>query len=82
MLINGTGFFVVMVLVGLPAALAAPLGLFGGFVSVFIPVIGTYIGAAVPILVTLASVGFAEALIVLAYTLLYQLIENTWLSRN
>jgi predicted PurR-regulated permease PerM len=47
--------------------------------SVFIPVIGTYIGAAVPILVTLASVGFTEALIVLAYTLVYQLIENTWL---
>ncbi len=80
MLINGTGFFVVMVLVGLPAALAAPLGLFGGFVSVFIPVIGTYIGAAVPILVTLATVGFTEALIVLAYTLIYQLIENLWLS--
>jgi predicted PurR-regulated permease PerM len=79
MLINGTGFFVVMVLVGLPASLAAPLGLFAGFMSVFIPVIGTYIGAAVPILVTLASVGFTEALIVLAYTLVYQLIENTWL---
>ena len=79
MLINGTGFFVVMVLVGLPASLAAPLGLFAGFVSVFIPVIGTYIGAAVPILVTLAIVGFTEALIVLAYTLVYQLIENTWL---
>jgi len=79
MLINGTGFFLVMVLVGLPASLAAPLGLFAGFVSVFIPVIGTYIGAAVPILVTLAAVGLAEALIVLAYTLVYQLIENTWL---
>ena len=48
-LINGTGFFVTMVAVGVPVDLALPLAVFGGFVSEFIPNIGTYIGAAVPV---------------------------------
>lgn len=80
MVINAAGFFLTMVLVGVPASLSLPLAVFGGFVSVFIPVIGTYVGAAVPILVTLAVEGLGAALILLAYVLLYQLLENTWLS--
>jgi predicted PurR-regulated permease PerM len=80
MIINGLGFFATMVLVGMPVALAIPLSVFGAFVSVFIPVIGTYLGAAIPILVTLAVQGFVAALIVLAYVLVYQLIENAWLN--
>jgi len=80
MLINGTGFFLTMVLVGIPAALSLPLAVFGGFVSVFIPVLGTYLGAAIPILVTLAIEGLGAALILLGYVLIYQLLENTWLS--
>ena len=80
MLINSTGFFFTMVLVGMPVGLALPLAIFGGFVSVFIPAIGTYIGAAIPILVTLAIQGWVAALVVLAYALIYQQIENYWLS--
>lgn len=80
MIINAVGFFAVLVLVGLPVTLALPLAVFGGFVSVFIPVIGTYLGAAIPILVTLAVEGLVAALIVLGYVLVYQVIENTWLS--
>jgi predicted PurR-regulated permease PerM len=80
MIINGLGFFITMVLVGMPVLLALPLSVFGGFVSVFIPVIGTYLGAAIPILVTLAVQGLVAALIVLAYVLVYQLVENAWLS--
>jgi predicted PurR-regulated permease PerM len=80
MLINSTGFFFTMVLVGMPVAFAIPLAIFGGFVSVFIPAIGTYIGAAIPILVTLAIQGWVAALVVLGYALIYQQIENYWLS--
>ncbi|MCZ6631390.1 MAG: AI-2E family transporter [Actinobacteria bacterium] len=80
MLINGVGFFITMVVVGVPVSMSIPLSVFGAFVSVFIPVIGTYLGAAIPILVTLAVEGLGAALILLGYVLLYQLVENSWLS--
>jgi predicted PurR-regulated permease PerM len=80
MVINGTGFFFTMVAVGMPVGLALPLAVFGGFVSVFIPAIGTYIGGAIPILLTLAIQGLMPALVVLAYVLIYQQVENYWLS--
>ncbi|MGD2061123.1 MAG: AI-2E family transporter [Acidimicrobiia bacterium] len=80
MLINGLGFFFTMVLVGLPVGSALALALFGSFVSVFIPVIGTYIGGAVPVLLSIAFQGFTAGLIVLGYVLVYQQIENYWLS--
>ena len=80
MLINSVGFFFTMVAVGMPVALSVPLALFGGFVAAFIPAIGTYLGSAVPILMTLAIQGLVAALIVLAYALIYQQIENYWLS--
>jgi predicted PurR-regulated permease PerM len=78
--INGLGFFGVMVAVGVPVGLAIPLAIFGGFVSEFIPTIGTYIGGAIPIALTLAIRGLVPALIVLGYVLVYQQIENYWLS--
>ena len=80
MFINGVGFFFTMVAVGLPVAISLSLALFGSFVSVFIPVIGTYIGGAIPILLTLAITGLTGALIVLGYVLVYQQVENYWLS--
>jgi predicted PurR-regulated permease PerM len=80
MFINGLGFFITMVAVGMPVALSIPLSLFGGFVSVFIPAVGTYIGGAIPVLVTLAIQGLTAALIVLGYVLVYQQVENYWLS--
>ena len=43
-----------MVAVGVPVGMALPLAVFGGFVSEFIPSVGTYIGAAIPVLLTLA----------------------------
>lgn len=80
MLINGAGFLLTMVLVGLPVSLAVPLAVFGSFVSVFIPAVGTYIGAAIPILITLAFQGLVPGLVVLGYALLYQQLENYVLS--
>jgi predicted PurR-regulated permease PerM len=80
MAINGAGFLLTMIIVGLPVTLAVPLAMFGGFVSVFIPAVGTYIGSAVPILITLAIQGLLPGLIVLGYALVYQQVENYVLS--
>src|SRR5690606_27817457 len=71
---------ITMIAVGLPVSFALPLAFFAGFVSVFIPAVGTYIGAAIPILITLAIRGLVPALIVLGYALLYQQVENYVLS--
>jgi predicted PurR-regulated permease PerM len=78
--INSIGFLAVMVAVGVPTGLAIPLAVFGGFVSEFIPSVGTYIGGAVPVVLTLALAGLVPALIVVAYVVVYQQIENYWLS--
>ncbi|MGI9577244.1 MAG: AI-2E family transporter [Microthrixaceae bacterium] len=80
MLINGSLFFAAMLLVGMPVAYALPLSLFEAFVATFIPAVGTYIGAAVPILVTLGVEGLASALILLVWTIVYQQVENYFLS--
>ncbi|WP_430867627.1 AI-2E family transporter [Demequina aurantiaca] len=80
MIVNGgLGFFVMMVL-GLPLVYSLPLALFMGFVSEFIPFIGTYIGAALPIMILLAVIGPAAALIMTVYIIIYQQAENYWLS--
>ena len=70
----------VMLILGLPLASALPLAVFMGFVSQFIPAIGTYIGAALPILTVLAVQGPGRAVILLVWVLLYQWIENMFLS--
>ncbi|WP_062461859.1 AI-2E family transporter [Demequina soli] len=76
---GGLGF-VVMLLVGLPLVYAIPLALFMGFVSEFIPFIGTYLGAALPIVIILAVQGLVPAIIMLAWVIVYQQAENYWLS--
>jgi predicted PurR-regulated permease PerM len=80
MLINGGLFFFVMLLVGVPWLIALPLSVFEGFVAEFIPAIGTYLGAAVPILVTLGIQGLGPAVVLLVWTVIYQQAENYWLS--
>ena len=79
-LINASLGFCVMLILGLPLAYALPLAVFMGFVSEFIPAIGTYIGAAIPILTVLAVQGPANAVILLVWVVLYQWAENTLLS--
>ena len=66
-LINGGLMFLTLRLLGVPYALA--LGLFVGVVAAFIPIVGTYIAGAVPVLVALAAVGPAAAVIVLVEVL-------------
>jgi predicted PurR-regulated permease PerM len=47
--------FLTLKLLGVPYAL--PLALFVGVVAEFIPIVGTYLAGAVPVLVALATVG-------------------------
>jgi predicted PurR-regulated permease PerM len=78
--INATLYFVVMIAVGVPWLIALPMAVFQEFFAEFIPVVGTYIGAAVPILVTLGIQGAWQAAVLLGWTLVYQQIENYLLS--
>jgi predicted PurR-regulated permease PerM len=71
--INTTFSFIVLQALGIPFAL--PLALWQGFVSQFIPVVGTYIAAAVPLLVALLEDPW-KALFFLIFVLIYQQIEN------
>ena len=77
-LINGGLLYLTLRLIEAPFAL--PLSLFAGFVSAFIPIVGTYIGGAIPVLVVLAENGSTDALIVVAEIVLYQQLENYVLS--
>jgi predicted PurR-regulated permease PerM len=80
LVINASLYFVVMVAVGVPWLIALPLAVFQGFFAEFIPVVGTYIGAAIPILVTLGIQGAWQAVVLLVWTLVFQQIENYVLS--
>jgi predicted PurR-regulated permease PerM len=74
-----SAFFGFWALFVLKVPFALPLALWMGLVSQFIPVVGTYIGAAVPILVALLSDPWS-ALIFLIYVIVYQQVENYLLS--
>lgn len=60
-------------IIGLPSPLA--MALWMGIVSQFIPVIGTYLGGALPLLIALINKPI-DALWVLVWILVYQQIEN------
>jgi predicted PurR-regulated permease PerM len=71
--ISATCFFILLKIIGVP--FAVPLALWMGVVSQFVPVVGTYIAAALPLLVAVL-VSPVDALIVLIYVLVYQQVEN------
>jgi predicted PurR-regulated permease PerM len=75
--INGFGMYLVLRLTNVP--FAAPLAIFGGLISEFIPIVGTYIGGAIPIMVA-ALTSLSAGLWALAYVLVYQQVENYVLS--
>jgi predicted PurR-regulated permease PerM len=76
--INAFFMLVTLLIVGSPFAL--PLAVFEGLVAEFIPIVGTYIAGAVPVIIVLAEVGPTAALIVLIEIVVYQQIENYFLS--
>ena len=75
--VNGALMYAVLRWRGVP--FAAPLALFEGVVAEFIPVVGTYIAGALPVLVALLY-DPVDALIVLIWILVYQQLENYLLS--
>jgi predicted PurR-regulated permease PerM len=72
-IINAAFTYVVLQVLGVP--FAVPLAIWQGFVSQFIPVVGTYIAAAVPLLVALLEDPWT-ALFFTIFVLVYQQIEN------
>jgi predicted PurR-regulated permease PerM len=80
MLVNGGLAFFVLVAVGVPWLVSLPLAIFQAFFAEFIPVVGTYIGAAIPIVVTLGLAGVTPAVILTVWIVVYQQLENLWLA--
>lgn len=71
--INGSLMFLVLWIRHVP--FAAPLAVFEAVVATFIPVVGTYIGGAAPVAGALL-VSPVDAIIALAWIIIYQQIEN------
>jgi predicted PurR-regulated permease PerM len=65
--------FIILTILGVPFAL--PLALWMGIVSQFLPVIGTYIAASIPLFVALINNPW-DALILLIFIIIYQQLEN------
>jgi predicted PurR-regulated permease PerM len=76
-LINGTGMYFALRLNNVP--FAAPLAIFEGIVAEFIPIVGTYIGGAAPILVAFLT-STPAGIWAGGYVLVYQQLENYILS--
>ena len=72
--INGLFMFVTLKILGVPFAL--PLALISGLIAEFIPIVGTYIGGALPVLVALAEQGPTAGIVVLIECVVYQQVEN------
>jgi len=77
-LISGVASYTVLRLLEVP--FAAPLSIFVGFVSQFVPVVGTYLAYALPVLVALGTRGLRPAVILIAFATLYQQLENLLIS--
>ncbi len=80
MVFTSTGTFIVMILVGTPVLFAIPLAVFGAFFVEFIPLVGGYIGIAIPVLFVLVEKGWVRALILLIWALIYQQLHDYVLS--
>ncbi|MFO0882424.1 MAG: AI-2E family transporter [Candidatus Saccharimonadales bacterium] len=75
--LSATVTLLVLLALGVPFAL--PLALWMGVVSQFLPVIGTYLAASIPLFVALIH-SPSSALVLLVFIVVYQQIENYYLS--
>jgi len=73
-IISATAHGVFFIIVNLPYWL--PLALWVGFVSQFVPTIGTYLAGVLPIVIALATGEPFVAIAILVFILIYQQIEN------
>jgi predicted PurR-regulated permease PerM len=76
-LLSAAFHWVVFQAMGIPAPI--PLALWVGFISQFLPVVGTYLAGILPILITFLDSPL-KALIVLGFIVVYQQIENYFFS--
>jgi len=76
--INGVLMYITLKVLGVPYAL--PLAMLSAFIAEFIPIVGTYIGGALPLVVALAEQGPTAAIVVLIEIVVYQQVENYFLS--
>jgi predicted PurR-regulated permease PerM len=76
-LLSAAFHWVVFQAMGTPAPI--PLALWVGFISQFLPVVGTYLAGILPILITFLDSPL-KALIVLGFIVVYQQIENYFFS--
>lgn len=77
---TSTATFVVMVILGMPLEFAIPLAVFGAFFVEFIPLVGGYIGIAIPVFFMAVETGLLRAAILLAWAVIYQQIHDYILS--
>ncbi len=75
--INGTGMYITLRVFQVP--FAAPLAIFEGLVAEFIPIVGTYIAGAAPVLVAVLY-SWPAGIAAIAYVVIYQQVENYLLS--
>lgn len=80
MIFTSTGYVIVMILVGMPVLFAIPLAVFGAFFVEFIPLVGGYIGIAIPVVFVLVEKGWVRAAILLVWAIVYQQIHDYLLS--
>ena len=76
--INGSLMFVTLRILGVPYAL--PLAVLSALIAEFIPIVGTYLGGALPLVVALAETGSTATIVVLVEIVVYQQVENYFLS--
>lgn len=74
---SAVAHLIVLLVLGVPFAL--PLALFVGVTSAFVPVVGTYLGGVLALLVALVNQPLDAAWLA-AFVALYQQIENYWLA--
>jgi predicted PurR-regulated permease PerM len=70
--------YITLKIVGVPYAL--PLAIVSGLIAEFIPIVGTYLGGALPLVVALAEQGPTATIVVLVEIVIYQQVENYYLS--
>jgi predicted PurR-regulated permease PerM len=75
--LSGTATYLILSILDVQSAL--PLAVWMGLVSQFIPVIGTYIAMALPLLVAVVAQPFDAVILVIFFTA-YQQIENIFLN--
>lgn len=80
MAITGSSTFIVMVILGMPVLFAVPLAVLGAFFVEFIPLVGGYIGIALPVIFMFVEKGWVRAVILLAWAVVYQQIHDYFLS--